>query len=99
MAYGCNRPAKFLQLDRTHMRSPSRERFGRGQVGNAARQPLSERIVAHSRKLGTQLGVGIQTDEDRMMAKLLQTPKASWIGSQCRIPGNATLRTCSIFWV
>jgi len=42
---------------------------------NAARQPLSERIVAHGRKLGMQLGVGIMTDEDRRLAKLLQTPK------------------------
>ena len=42
---------------------------------NAARQPLCERIVAHGRKLGMQLGVGIKTDEDRRFAKLLQTPK------------------------
>jgi 2-polyprenyl-6-methoxyphenol hydroxylase-like FAD-dependent oxidoreductase len=48
---------------------------------NAARQPLSERIVAHSRKLGMQLGVGIETDEDRRMATLLQTPNGimDWI--------------------
>jgi 2-polyprenyl-6-methoxyphenol hydroxylase-like FAD-dependent oxidoreductase len=42
---------------------------------NAVRQPLSERIVAHGRKLGTQLGVGIANDDDRRMAKLLQTPR------------------------
>jgi 2-polyprenyl-6-methoxyphenol hydroxylase-like FAD-dependent oxidoreductase len=42
---------------------------------DAARQPLSERIVAHGRKLGMQLGVGIKTDDDRKLAKLLQTPK------------------------
>jgi 2-polyprenyl-6-methoxyphenol hydroxylase-like FAD-dependent oxidoreductase len=42
---------------------------------NAARQPLSELIVSHSRKLGMQLGVGIETDEDRRMATLLQTPQ------------------------
>ena len=48
---------------------------------NTIRQPLSERIVAHSRKLGTQLGVGIETDEDRRLSKLLQTPKGilDWI--------------------
>jgi len=48
---------------------------------NAKRQPLSERIVAHARKLGMQLGVGIETDEDRTFAKLLQTPKGilDWI--------------------
>lgn len=48
---------------------------------NAVRQPLSERIVAHSRKLGMQLGVGIETDEDRVFAKLLQSPKGilDWI--------------------
>jgi 2-polyprenyl-6-methoxyphenol hydroxylase-like FAD-dependent oxidoreductase len=48
---------------------------------NAVRQPLSERIVSHSRKLGTQLGIGIETDEDRRLAKLLQTPKGilDWI--------------------
>lgn len=48
---------------------------------NAMRQPLSERIVLHGRKLGTQLGVGIETDEDRRMSKLLQSPQAilDWI--------------------
>jgi 2-polyprenyl-6-methoxyphenol hydroxylase-like FAD-dependent oxidoreductase len=48
---------------------------------NAMRHPLSERIVSHSRMLGTQLGVGIKTDDDRRMAKLLQTPKGimDWI--------------------
>ena len=48
---------------------------------NTIRQPLSERIVTHSRKLGTQLGVGIETDEDRRLSKLLQTPKGilDWI--------------------
>ena len=51
-------------------------------VYNAARQPLSERIVLHSRKLGTQLGVGIETDDDRELAKILQSPKGvlDWIG-------------------
>lgn len=48
---------------------------------NTVRQPLSERIVAHSRKLGMQLGVGIETDEDRAFAELLQSPKGilNWI--------------------
>jgi 2-polyprenyl-6-methoxyphenol hydroxylase-like FAD-dependent oxidoreductase len=48
---------------------------------NAARQPLSQRIVSHSRKLGMQLGVGIETDEDRRMAALLQSPRGimDWI--------------------
>ena len=50
-------------------------------VYNAARQPLSERIVSHGRKLGMQLGVGIETDDDRRLAKLLQSPKGilDWI--------------------
>jgi 2-polyprenyl-6-methoxyphenol hydroxylase-like FAD-dependent oxidoreductase len=50
---------------------------------DAARQPLSERIVAHGRKLGMQLGVGIKTDEDRRFAKLLQTPKGimDWVAA------------------
>jgi 2-polyprenyl-6-methoxyphenol hydroxylase-like FAD-dependent oxidoreductase len=48
---------------------------------NAARQPLSERIVAHARKLGTQLGVNLSSDDDRRMSKLLQQPQAilDWI--------------------
>jgi 2-polyprenyl-6-methoxyphenol hydroxylase-like FAD-dependent oxidoreductase len=48
---------------------------------NSVRQPLSERIVAHGRKLGMQLGVGIQTNEDRAFAKLLQSPRGilDWI--------------------
>jgi 2-polyprenyl-6-methoxyphenol hydroxylase-like FAD-dependent oxidoreductase len=48
---------------------------------NSVRQPLSQRIVAHARKLGTQLGVGIETDDDRRLSELLQTPKGimDWI--------------------
>ena len=48
---------------------------------NSVRQPLSERIVLHGRKLGMQLGVGIKTEEDRAFAKLLQSPKGilDWI--------------------
>ena len=36
------------------------------------RQPLGQCIVLHARKVGTQLGVGLRTDEDRRMSKLLQ---------------------------
>jgi 2-polyprenyl-6-methoxyphenol hydroxylase-like FAD-dependent oxidoreductase len=43
---------------------------------NGVRQPISECIVSHGRKLGTQLGVDIQTDEDRRISKLLQNPEA-----------------------
>src|SRR6516225_7935561 len=48
---------------------------------NSVRQPLSERIVAHGRKLGMRLGVGTQTNEDRAFAKLLQSPRGilDWI--------------------
>jgi 2-polyprenyl-6-methoxyphenol hydroxylase-like FAD-dependent oxidoreductase len=48
---------------------------------NQVRQPLSERIVLHGRKLGTQLGVNLQTDEDRAMWRLLQDHRAmmDWI--------------------
>jgi 2-polyprenyl-6-methoxyphenol hydroxylase-like FAD-dependent oxidoreductase len=42
---------------------------------NRGRQPLSERIVEHARRLGTQLDVGIKTEDDRRLAKLLQTPQ------------------------
>ena len=50
-------------------------------VYNSARQPLSERIVTHGRKLGMQLGVGIKTDDDRRFARVLQSPKGilDWI--------------------
>jgi 2-polyprenyl-6-methoxyphenol hydroxylase-like FAD-dependent oxidoreductase len=48
---------------------------------NRIRQPLSERIMLHGRKLGTQLGVNLQTNEDRAMWKLLQDHRAmmDWI--------------------
>ncbi len=48
---------------------------------NAVRQPLGERIVSHGLKLGMQLGVGIETDEDGRLANLLRTPKGimDWI--------------------
>ncbi len=41
-------------------------------VYNAVRQPIGERIMLHGRKLGTHLGVDLETDEDRRMWKLLQ---------------------------
>jgi 2-polyprenyl-6-methoxyphenol hydroxylase-like FAD-dependent oxidoreductase len=48
---------------------------------DAARQPVGERIVRHGRKLGTHLGVGLATEEDRRMWKLLQDHRAmmDWI--------------------
>jgi 2-polyprenyl-6-methoxyphenol hydroxylase-like FAD-dependent oxidoreductase len=39
---------------------------------NAIRQPIGERIMLHGRKLGTHLGVNLQTDEDRAMWEQLQ---------------------------
>jgi 2-polyprenyl-6-methoxyphenol hydroxylase-like FAD-dependent oxidoreductase len=50
-------------------------------VYNAIRQPLSERIVLHGRKLGTQLRAGLETEDDRRMSQLLQSPKGilDWI--------------------
>jgi hypothetical protein len=56
-----------------------------------ARQQLSERIVEHGRKLGTQLGVDLVTEEDRRMSKLLQRPEAmlDWIA----VPDFLTQRT------
>ena len=48
---------------------------------NRVRQPIGEIIVRHSRKLGTHMGVDLQTDEDRAMHELLQQPLAmmDWI--------------------
>jgi len=48
---------------------------------NRVRQPIGERIMLHGRKLGTHLGVNLQTDEDRAMWKLLQDHRAmmDWI--------------------
>jgi 2-polyprenyl-6-methoxyphenol hydroxylase-like FAD-dependent oxidoreductase len=43
---------------------------------NRTRQPLGEAIVLHGRKLGTHLGVNLQTDEERAMWKLLQDHRA-----------------------
>jgi 2-polyprenyl-6-methoxyphenol hydroxylase-like FAD-dependent oxidoreductase len=48
---------------------------------NAARQPVGNTIVMHSRKLGTHMGVDLKTGEDRRMHALLQSPGAmlDWI--------------------
>jgi 2-polyprenyl-6-methoxyphenol hydroxylase-like FAD-dependent oxidoreductase len=48
---------------------------------NAARQPIGNTIVLHSRKLGTHMGVNLETEEDRRMHELLQSPGAmlDWI--------------------
>jgi len=60
-------------------------------VYNSMRQPLSERIVSHGRKLGMQLGVGIETDEDRRFAKLLQSPSGTldWIAVTNFLDGHS----------
>jgi 2-polyprenyl-6-methoxyphenol hydroxylase-like FAD-dependent oxidoreductase len=48
---------------------------------NRIRQPISETIVKHSRRLGTHMGVNLHTEEDRAMRALLQDPRAmmDWI--------------------
>jgi 2-polyprenyl-6-methoxyphenol hydroxylase-like FAD-dependent oxidoreductase len=48
---------------------------------NRLRQPIGETIVKHSRRLGTHMGVNLQTEEDRAMHTLLQDPRAmmDWI--------------------
>ena len=48
---------------------------------NRIRQPIGERIMLHGRKLGTHLGVNLQTDEDLAMWRLLQDHRAmmDWI--------------------
>ena len=48
---------------------------------NRIRQPVGEIIVKHSRKLGTHMGVDLQTEDDRAMHELLQDPRAmmDWI--------------------
>ncbi|HYZ44325.1 MAG TPA: FAD-dependent monooxygenase, partial [Xanthobacteraceae bacterium] len=48
---------------------------------NHARQPIGERIMLHGRRLGTHLGVNLQSEDDRAMWKLLQDHRAmmDWI--------------------
>jgi 2-polyprenyl-6-methoxyphenol hydroxylase-like FAD-dependent oxidoreductase len=48
---------------------------------NAERQPIGNTIVMHGRKLGTQMGVNLKTEEDRKMHALLQSDGAmlDWI--------------------
>jgi 2-polyprenyl-6-methoxyphenol hydroxylase-like FAD-dependent oxidoreductase len=48
---------------------------------NRIRQPIGERIMLHGRKLGSHLGVNLQTEEERAMWRLLQDHRAmmDWI--------------------
>jgi 2-polyprenyl-6-methoxyphenol hydroxylase-like FAD-dependent oxidoreductase len=48
---------------------------------NRVRQPIGERIMLHGRKLGTHLGVNLETKEERAMWRLLQDHRAmmDWI--------------------
>ncbi len=50
---------------------------------NRVRQPIGERVVLHGRRIGTQLGVNLQTHEDRAMWQLLQDHRAmmDWIAA------------------
>jgi 2-polyprenyl-6-methoxyphenol hydroxylase-like FAD-dependent oxidoreductase len=49
------------------------------------RQPIGERVVRHGRRLGTHLGVNLQSEDDRAMHARLQGPRAlmDWLA----IPG------------
>ena len=61
---------------------------------NAARQPLSERIVSHGRKLGMQLGVGITTPMKIAASQnCCRLPRESLIGLQSRISWMHDLRS------
>src|SRR5262249_45247981 len=57
---------------------------------NRIRQPIGERIVRHGRTLGAQLGVNLQSDDDRAMWKLLQDHRAmmDWIAVPNFLEGN-----------
>lgn len=43
---------------------------------NRTRQPIGEHVVRHGRKLGTHLGVNLQSAEERAMWQRLQGPRA-----------------------
>jgi 2-polyprenyl-6-methoxyphenol hydroxylase-like FAD-dependent oxidoreductase len=43
---------------------------------DATRQPFGERVVEHGRKLGTHLGVNLQSAEDHALWRRLQGPRA-----------------------
>jgi 2-polyprenyl-6-methoxyphenol hydroxylase-like FAD-dependent oxidoreductase len=49
----------------------------------AERAPIGERVMRHGRKLGTHLGVGLETAEDRAMWRTLQDYRAmmDWIAA------------------
>jgi 2-polyprenyl-6-methoxyphenol hydroxylase-like FAD-dependent oxidoreductase len=48
---------------------------------NVERQPIGNTIVMHGRRLGTHLGVNLETEEDRRMHEFLQSDEAmlDWI--------------------
>ena len=76
----CRRPAATLRRWPTRLRDHDDIDRGLAEY-NRIRQPVGEIIVKHSRKLGTHMGVDLQTEEDRAMHELLQDPRAmmDWI--------------------
>jgi 2-polyprenyl-6-methoxyphenol hydroxylase-like FAD-dependent oxidoreductase len=52
------------------------------EVYNAERQPVGDTVVRHARKLGTHLGIGLRTEEDRRMHELLKHDVLCWMGLQ-----------------
>jgi 2-polyprenyl-6-methoxyphenol hydroxylase-like FAD-dependent oxidoreductase len=50
-------------------------------VYDKLRQPIGELVMLHGRKLGTQLGVNLASEDERAMSTLLQEPRAmlDWI--------------------
>jgi 2-polyprenyl-6-methoxyphenol hydroxylase-like FAD-dependent oxidoreductase len=54
------------------------------------RRPVGEHTVMHGRKLGTQFGIDLKTNEDLRMSRLLQTSDGilDWIAMPNFIPSN-----------
>jgi 2-polyprenyl-6-methoxyphenol hydroxylase-like FAD-dependent oxidoreductase len=57
---------------------------------NLLRQPIGEQTVMHGRKLGTQFGIDLKTNEERQMSQLMQTSDGvlDWIAMPNFMPSH-----------
>ncbi len=76
MGFGVSKAAEDARALADALAAPDADVDAGLAAFEAVRQPIGERVMLHGRKLGTHLGVNLETDDDRAMWRLLQDPHA-----------------------
>jgi len=76
MGYGVSKAAEDARVLAEALAARPDDIDGALAEFEARRLPVGERVVRHAQMLGTHLGVGVRTEQDRLTSKALQDPNA-----------------------